>query len=87
MNGPDHYRSAELLLAEADNIAENGGDMGQMLAAAQVHATLALAAATAMAAPLQGYEPVDDGMAADEYAAWYAAAGVTAPKAGGSDGR
>ena len=48
MTGPEHYREAELLLAEADNFSENGGDMGQMLAAAQVHALLALAAATAL---------------------------------------
>ena len=37
MNGPQHYHEAERLL---------GGDM-QDIAAAQVHATLALAAATA----------------------------------------
>lgn len=47
MNGAEHYRGAEELLDEAalldwDNPAERS-----ILAAAQVHATLALAAATA----------------------------------------
>lgn len=41
--GPDHYRRAEELLAR-------GGPLtGEMLATAQVHAMLALAAATALA--------------------------------------
>lgn len=48
--GPKHYRAAELLLDTARD-AEGGGAMERFaLAAAQVHATLALAAATALAA-------------------------------------
>lgn len=48
MNGPEHYRAAEQLLTQA------GGDLGAeyaqgRTALAQVHALLALAAATAMA--------------------------------------
>jgi hypothetical protein len=47
MNGPEHYREAERLL----NVAMAGSRVTQAdpvnLAAAQVHATLALAAATA----------------------------------------
>ena len=41
--GPDHYRRAEELLAA------DGPLTGEMLAAAHVHAMLALAAATALA--------------------------------------
>lgn len=49
MTGPEHYREAERLLAES---AVNGSEgtyfvRPESLAAAQVHATLALAAATA----------------------------------------
>jgi hypothetical protein len=40
--GPDHYRRAEELLAR------DGPLTGEMLATAQVHAMLALAAATAL---------------------------------------
>ncbi|WP_275558588.1 hypothetical protein [Streptomyces sp. 5-6(2022)] len=69
MTGPEHYREAERLLAEADNIAEQGGDMGEMIAAAQVHATLAQAAATAL---------IDETPRSDSfgnYRAWQDAAG------------
>ena len=41
--GPDHYRLAE------DLLARDGPPTGEMLAIAQVHAVLALAAATALA--------------------------------------
>lgn len=69
MNGPDHYRAAEVLLdtsrqmaltnaqrfgaGNADDVTAVGIQMWRAtLAAAQVHATLALAAATAI--PLTG---------------------------------
>lgn len=45
MTGAEHYAAAEALIDEA----ATDPDGGQRLAAAQVHATLALAAATAMA--------------------------------------
>lgn len=47
MNGPEHYTEAERLLAIVD---VNGTDPrdAAVLAAAQVHATLALAAATTL---------------------------------------
>ena len=53
MTGPDHYRKAEELAAEAHNYLGQGD--GHATAAvwatvAQVHATLALAAATAIGA-------------------------------------
>lgn len=65
MNGPEHYREAERLLADVDRLHGAGNierlartgnvdataaaldAMGNLIAAAQVHATLALAAATA----------------------------------------
>ena len=48
MNGPDHYKAAEQLLGAADQIANQGSDeiAQELRAEAQVHATLALAAAT-----------------------------------------
>ncbi|MFD5975523.1 hypothetical protein [Streptomyces bacillaris] len=47
MTGPEHYREAEAHLATAAQNFLAGDDTSSALAAAQVHATLALAAATA----------------------------------------
>lgn len=55
MTGPEHYRTAEVLLANLrDEMAGSPGtplrtkeQQAQMIAEAQVHATLALTAATA----------------------------------------
>lgn len=49
MNGPEHYREAERLLAEAAVEGAEGTHFvrPENLTAAQVHATLALTAATA----------------------------------------
>jgi hypothetical protein len=83
MTGPEHYREAERLLSLAHR--NTYGDaanpvVGAALATeAQAHATLALAAATAMQAPVDGAEP---GMSSPEYAAWYSAAGVKPQKGG-----
>ena len=44
MNGPDHYRYAELRISEACSAAPD--DAAFLMSEAQVHATLALAAAT-----------------------------------------
>jgi hypothetical protein len=49
MTGAEHYTAAEALL---EDVAANPEDAGQRVAVAQVHATLALAAATAMASRL-----------------------------------
>ena len=50
MTGPEHYRKAEALLAKGtDDPTERGANR---LAAAQVHAMLALAAATGLGADL-----------------------------------
>ena len=51
MNGPDNYVEAGRLLADVERTPDQYGEAAeycrQQLAAAQVHATLALAAATA----------------------------------------
>ena len=48
MTGPEHYREAEKHLASAAQNFLRGDDAASALAAAQVYATLALAAATAL---------------------------------------
>lgn len=47
MNGPDHYAKSEELLARCKE-TEDPVDKARFVAKAQVHATLALAAATAI---------------------------------------
>jgi hypothetical protein len=60
MNGPEHYAEAERLLAQVADVvslnysAQTGEEKADVLAAAQVHATLALVAATANADPGEG---------------------------------
>jgi hypothetical protein len=77
MTGPEHYREAERLLDKAHHYTYGDGadpTTGAALAAeATGHATLAVAAATAMQAPVDGSEP---GMGSSEFDAWYHAAGV-----------
>ncbi|MFE2556025.1 hypothetical protein ACFXGT_08305 [Streptomyces sp. NPDC059352] len=82
MTGPEHYREAERLLAQdrAEGLEGTYFFRPESLAAAQVHATLALAAATAMQAGVDGCEP---GMDPAEYDAWCSAAGVHAAMGGG----
>lgn len=56
MTGPEHYREAENFLTRGERAADGGATF---FAAAQVHATLALAAATAE--PIaQSYDGPDD---------------------------
>lgn len=54
MTGPEHYREAEEMLISARNARSDAdpADVSLVLQHAQVHATLALAAATAFAAPI-----------------------------------
>ncbi|MFD3805041.1 hypothetical protein ACFWTC_15720 [Streptomyces sp. NPDC058619] len=67
MTGPEHYRQAEEHIEESFGTV-SGSDMERFyLAAAQVHATLALAAATAFA-------PHRLGVNRAEWKAWQAAA-------------
>lgn len=74
-DGPSHYREAERL---ADRAAKDAGarldkdGIANTLALAQVHATLALAAATAMGAD-SGEMPVED------IRAWVAACSLLKP--------
>ena len=58
MTGPEHYRKAEALLNDRSTY-ENVERASVRIAAAQVHATLALAAATAGASP--GWQPTING--------------------------
>lgn len=75
MNGPEHYREAEQLLdaafaSTATTFEGDNPEADRLIAAAQVHATLAHAAATAMSATgAAGMAPID-------FKAWDAAAGV-----------
>lgn len=46
MNGPDHYRCAQLRISEAHRAGADLDYAAFLMAEAQVHATLALAAAT-----------------------------------------
>jgi len=68
MTGPEHFRRAELMLAEG---ARGSIRESYLLAAAQAHATLALAAATALSRPAEGLPSAD-------WKAWLSAAGVSA---------
>ncbi|MGW2933983.1 hypothetical protein ACWDA7_19515 [Streptomyces sp. NPDC001156] len=77
VNGPGHYQEAEVLLARAKNTGLEGDlETANLLAAAQVHATLALAAATA----LNDNSADAGGMPLEDYHAWTLAAGVWQPK-------
>jgi hypothetical protein len=79
MTGPEHYTRAEQLLREVRDGHQEGTDVVAILAAAQVHATLAVTAATAMQAAVDGSEP---GMGSGEFHEWYQAAGVKPQKDG-----
>ena len=74
MTGPEHYREAEKRLEASDWQRQEYGDNDQMLGAfheaamAGVHATLALAAATALGGASESRLPTPD------WQAWYNAA-------------
>lgn len=67
MTGPEHYLAAEQLLT-SDPADEGLPDKAHAIAEAQVHATLALAAATAL-------NDFDGGLSTANYNAWHNAAG------------
>jgi len=71
VTGPEHFAEAERLLAEAVAEPGSGELVKYFMAAAQVHATLALAAATA----LQDIGSIHD----LEYQAWRKTAGTVTP--------
>jgi hypothetical protein len=74
MTGAEHYAAAEALLVD---LPGDPAEAAGKVAAAQVHATLALAAATAMASRLVETEGGDEIAAMDpgDQRAWDAAAG------------
>ena len=67
MTGPEHYAEAERLLTAVGESPDQWGEAAeycrQQLAAAQVHATLALAAATAAPAIREYWGEDDSGRA------------------------
>ncbi len=75
MTGPEHYKLAEALLADVtrpDGTIGSGEEGDTTIAAAQAHATLALAAATAANDPVRG-------MALADAREWDAAIGTDRP--------
>lgn len=83
--GPEHYREAERLLGGAQNVMDiaplDGLTRTECAELAQVHATLALAAATA----LNDHSHSEGGMPLEDYDAWVKTAGVWQRKATGGD--
>ncbi|MCX5229722.1 hypothetical protein [Streptomyces sp. NBC_00233] len=74
MTGPEHYREAERRLAAARADYNTPTASGLLVAEAQVHATLALAAATALSDPTRSAPRAP----LPEWNAWKQAAGVAA---------
>ena len=74
MTGPEHYEAAGLWLFKAERESARGtAETPESCAAiAQAHATLALAAATAL-------NPARDGYSDPDRAAWRKAAGTDGP--------
>lgn len=77
MTGPEYYRKAEELARLAARHPESS-DAPVLAQLATAHATLALAAATALTAPVRSASPETNGR---EWNAWQKAAG-TAPQGG-----
>jgi hypothetical protein len=74
VTGPEHYREAEKLIADAANYArpndEGHCEADRALAEAQVHATLALVAAYALCAPISGQPSTGGHPSSDHYEDW-----------------
>ncbi|ACU36685.1 hypothetical protein KCV87_06245 [Actinosynnema pretiosum subsp. pretiosum] len=88
MTGAEHYTRAQDCLTEADETSD-AAVRGELLTRAQAHATLALAAATALGSESQGGQRDTAGhpaMANRDLKQWKAAAAVperrTEPEAG-----
>jgi len=79
MTGPEHYQLAEQMLSEVWESEleplDNDAELVRRIAAAQVHATLALAAATAL------IDEKPRGGSFDAYRAWESVAGDAKPEA------
>ncbi|MGW7355139.1 hypothetical protein ACWGI0_00210 [Streptomyces sp. NPDC054802] len=82
--GPEHYREAERLVAIVDegHAVDTSLLVPELLAMAHVHATLALAAATAQSSSVDG-DP-DSGMPPADLTAWNAVCGTRPPAKGGA---
>lgn len=84
MTGPEHYTTAERLLAESRTIMrpndEGHCEADRMIAEAQVHATLAQTAALAMSQPVAGM-PDEPGLDQADFDDWYAALNGLPPEA------
>ena len=80
MTGPEHYRAAEEMLEKSGSPDSSGEQGRHLLAAAQVHATLALAAATALNDSESG-QPFDDHQAWRTVAATHLARRPPSPPA------
>lgn len=76
MTGPEHYTRAEQLLRKVRDGYQEGTDVAAIIAAAQVHATLASAAAAAF----NDHDADSGGMPIEDYEAWAHTAGVWKPK-------
>ncbi|MEV7006821.1 hypothetical protein [Streptosporangium sp. NPDC051022] len=80
MNGPEHYRAAEQLLSTASFVRSpedptpvmDPAVHAALVARAQVHATLALAAATALTGSMAAQSYTDE----PELRVWHEVAGV-----------
>jgi hypothetical protein len=84
MTGPEHFRLAADTMAEYEVIVDQGGDPGDMLAAATVHALLAQTAAFAMSQPVAGM-PDEQGLDQGDFDDWYAAVNGLPQAADGDD--
>jgi hypothetical protein len=73
MNGPQHYAAAEDLLGKSNTVSIDDGWAPLVAQQAQIHATLALAAATAAAASLDDVQHHDGGP--DSPLSWRSALG------------
>jgi hypothetical protein len=70
MTGPEHYRMAETIVASAEDRNMPSDAVEAIAACARVHATLALAAATALG------EAAYKGMGSADWEAWREVAGA-----------
>jgi hypothetical protein len=77
MTGPEHYRKAENLVATAQNHGYGDEHCRDILAAAQVHATLAIAAATAGKTAVDAFRDDINSIDVEEWADALAATGGT----------
>lgn len=85
MTGPEHFREAERLIRDSAAYLRPSGEghceADRTIAEAQVHATLALAAAYALAAPVAGQPLTAGHPSSDHYEDWLDAVEADAEEA------